>query len=109
MLPLNRRVFPLASTRIPQPRCNPVDADVDAALYPFVGQASAVAADQLDLQVVQWVDVGEAVADRPVERRVAGQAVFLACDLRERVGRAVPFGFDGRKNLLAQAGVAHQF
>ena len=69
------------STRIPQPCRNAVDTDVDTALHALVGQASAVAADQLDLQVVQRVDVGESVSDRAVERRVAGQAVFLACDL----------------------------
>jgi hypothetical protein len=54
-------------TRITQPRCNPVDADVDTALHAFVavllGFACAVAADQLDLQVVQWVNIRKAVLD----------------------------------------------
>ena len=48
---------------IAQSRRNPVDADVNPALHPLVGPAVPVAADQLDLQVVQRVDVGEAVAD----------------------------------------------
>jgi hypothetical protein len=37
---------------------------MNPALYPFVGLTSAVAAHQLDLQVVQGVYIRETVADR---------------------------------------------
>jgi hypothetical protein len=55
-------------TRIPQSRRNPVDRDVNAALGFLItvlrALAFAVAANQLHLQMMQWVDVGEAVAHR---------------------------------------------
>jgi hypothetical protein len=55
-------------TRIPQPRRNPVDRDVNAALGFLItvlrALAFAIPANQLHLQMVQWVDVGEAVAHR---------------------------------------------
>ena len=46
---------PLA--RITEPRPDLVDRDLNPALDAFVRQACAVAADQLDLKVVQWVVV----------------------------------------------------
>jgi hypothetical protein len=51
---------------------------VDAAVDPLVDLARiagqrAVAVDQFDLQVVQRVEVGEAVLDRARQQRVAGQ------------------------------------
>ena len=57
--------------------------------------ARAVAAHQFDLQVVQRVDVGEAVADRALQCRVARQPLLRAGDQRRaRRDGAVPFGLD---------------
>ena len=74
-----------------QARCNAVDGQVNAALHPLVILTLAVAANQLHLQMVQRVDVGKAVAHRARQRRVAGQAVFLARDLGQRIHCAMPF------------------
>jgi len=76
---------------------------VDAALHPFVGLALAVAADQFDLQVVQRVDVGEAVANGPGQSGVAFQAVFLAGDLGQGIRRALPFGLDGGEDAALRS------
>ena len=54
-----------------QPRRDAVAGQVDAALHAFVGFARAVAAQQFDLAVVQRIDVGEAIADRAFQQRVA--------------------------------------
>jgi len=65
---------------------------VNAALDALVGLAGAVPAHQLDLQVVQRVDVGKAVADGALQGGVAGQALLFPGDQRQRLGGAVPFG-----------------
>ena len=50
---------------------------MDAGLHFLVGLAFAVAPHQLDLQMVQGVDVGETVANRALQRGIAGQPLFL--------------------------------
>ena len=79
-----------------------------AALGPLIGLAGAVAAYQFDLQMVQGVDVGEAVAHRALQGRVAGQALLVAGDQLQRFDGALPFSLDGRENFLAQAGIVDQ-
>ena len=59
---------PLAS--VAQPGRNAIDGNMNPALYPLVGLARPVAAHQLYLQVVQGVDVGEAVTDGALQRCV---------------------------------------
>ena len=81
---------------------------MDAALHPVVRLTRTVAAHQLHLQVVQRVDIRKAVAYGALQRRVIGQAVFVAGDSSQGLGRAVPLGFNGRKNLLAQTRIGHQ-
>ena len=71
-----------------------VDRQVDAALQPlhaFLALAPvAVAAQQFDLQVVERVEIGEAMRDRARQRRVALQPFGLAGDQRQcLVGAAV--------------------
>ena len=46
---------------------------MDAALDAVVGLAAAVAAQQFELQVVERIEVGQAVADGVGERRVVGE------------------------------------
>src|SRR4051812_21179009 len=63
------RALPLArasirSTGVAQPRGEPVDGEVDAAFHAVLRVARPMAPQQLELQVVQRVEVGEAVADR---------------------------------------------
>jgi hypothetical protein len=59
--------------------------------------------------MMQWVDVGEAMANGPGQRRIISQTVFFACEECHGIGSPVPFGFDGRKNLFSQFGVGYQF
>ena len=65
--------IPKPSTRIAQPRRDPVDRQMNPAVHARVGVARAVPLDQLDLQVVQRIEVGEAVLDRARQQRVVRQ------------------------------------
>jgi hypothetical protein len=89
-----RRRLARALPRIPQPRRQTVDRDVDAALDAverrIVLAARAVAPHQLDLQVIQRVEVRKAVLDRTRERGVVREAMALAGDARERGVRPLP-------------------
>lgn len=77
---------------------------MNAAPHAHIVLAGAVAAHQFHLQVVQRVDVGEAVADGSLQRGIAGQALLLAGDQRKRLHGALPFGFDRRECLLRNRG-----
>ena len=82
---------------------------MDTALRPLVAGARAVSADQFDLQMVQGIDVGKAMFDRPGQRSVVGQTLFVASDPLQGIGCAVPFGFYRFLDFFAQLGVLHQF
>ena len=94
-----------ASPRIAQPRRHPVDRDVDAAPHALVrrlaGRLRAVTAHQFDLQVVQRVEVGQAVLERARERGVRREAPGLAGDQRQHVAGALPLGADRGEDALA--------
>ena len=81
---------------------------MDAALDPRVGLPRAVAPYQFDLQVMQRIDVGKAVANGSLKRGVVGQALPVAGDAGKRAGRTVPFKFNKLENTLAQPRVGHQ-
>jgi hypothetical protein len=71
----------------------------------------AVAAQQLDLHVVERVEVGEAVADRALEQRVGVEQFGLAGDLQQRVDRGLCSArmrgrSPARSGVLDQLGVA---
>lgn len=70
------------SAGVAQPCRDPVDADVDATFDLLSVAAGAVAPDQLHLQVVQRVDVGESVRDGARQRPIAGQPLLGAGDQR---------------------------
>ena len=59
-------------TGIPQPRRNPVDRQMDAALRPLISNTRAVSAYEFDLQMVQRIDIGKAVFDGSGQRSVVG-------------------------------------
>src|SRR6218665_258693 len=107
--PHAQRGAPRPSPGIAQPCGNPVDRDVDSGLHALIILAGTPAAHQFDLQMVQRVDVCEAVLDGARQRAVVRQALLVAGDAAERIGGAVPFGLDGGKDLFAQARVADQF
>src|SRR5713101_6945611 len=66
-----------------------VDGEVDGPQRALVGVPRPVAAQERELDVVQRVQVGEAVADRAGERRVVGEELARARDREEPVARRV--------------------
>ena len=77
-------------------------------MHPLIPLPRAPAAHQFDLQVVQRVDIGKAVANRTRQGGVVRQALLVAGNARQHVGRAVPLLLDGAEHLLAQARILHQ-
>ena len=109
--PGRRRLSPRACVLpgVAQPRRDAIDGNMDPALNPLVSLARAVAANQFHLQVVQRINLGKAVANRALQRGVAGQTLALTGDLAQRAHCTVPFGLDHAENLFSQARVGHQF
>ncbi|KAG1433953.1 hypothetical protein G6F55_014627 [Rhizopus delemar] len=64
-------------------------------------------ADQVDLQVVQRVDVGEAFAQRVLQGGVVGQQFALGQELQHGQ-RAGVFGADGAEDALAHGALRDQ-
>ena len=67
----------------------------------------AVALEQLDLQVVQRIEVREAVADRARERRIGFEEADAAGDREERPHGGIELGADAREDRLAERRVGH--
>ena len=82
---------------VPEPGGDAVDRHVDAALDAGVLAALAVAVQQLDLDVVERVEIGEAVADRALEERIGVEQLVLAGDLEQRRDARLVFGADAPK------------
>src|SRR5947207_2046066 len=59
-----------SSTRVAEARGESIDRQMDAGLHAVVGVAGAVAAQELELQVVQRIEIGQPVAQRTRKRRV---------------------------------------
>src|SRR5712692_2626060 len=87
---------------------NAVDGEVDRAQQARVAAAGAVAAQQLDLQVVERVEVGKAVADRARQGRVVGEQLGMPGDRREPAARALPLLRDAAEDFAAQPFVRDQ-
>ncbi|SOT40155.1 hypothetical protein F01_260221 [Burkholderia cenocepacia] len=81
---------------------------MNPAAQPRVRVARAVTLDQLDLQVIQRIEIREAVLDRAREQRVGREAAFVPGDFRERLRRAFPFRDDPFEHVLAQLAVGHE-
>src|SRR4029453_4542341 len=75
---------------VTQARGDAIDAEMDALHDLGRGVAGAMAAQQLDLHVVQRVDVGKAVADRGRQQRVGLEQGVLARDRQHRVHPGLP-------------------
>src|SRR5712691_3213685 len=94
-----------ALAAVAQRRRDAVDGEMDGAHGALPGVAVAVAAQERELDVVERIQVGETVADRAREGRVAGKELARAGDREQPVARRVPFGFYARKHRLAHARV----
>src|SRR6266540_5575919 len=82
-----------ALAAVAQRRRDAVDGEVNGAHGALLGVPRPVAAQERELDVVQRIQVGEAVADRAGEGRVAGEELARARDREQPVARRVPFGF----------------
>src|SRR5262249_13449800 len=92
---------------IQKPRRNPVDGEMDALNNALVRLAVPVAFEQFELHVIERVDIGEPVADRTGERRVALEQALLLEDRQQRLDRILPLGAEPREDRLAQADLVH--
>src|SRR3954471_246615 len=86
----------------------PVDGEVDPALHALLGPAGAVTLQELELQVVQRVEVGEAIADRAREARVGCEKRLLARDLEERCHRRIEFAADPAEDRIGEPPVGKE-
>ena len=75
---------PDASAAVAQPCGDTVDRDQDPALGLLVGLACAPAPQELDLEVVERRDIGEAVRDGARQRRIVGKPAGLLHDAVQR-------------------------
>src|SRR6185437_11751867 len=99
----------LLSPAIAQARRNAVDGDLDATQDLLVRILRAVFLQQLDLNVIERIEIGKAVADRTLQQRVALQQPLLPHDIEQRPDASVPFAADATKDVFAQAHIRHQF
>jgi hypothetical protein len=81
---------------------------MDALADARVRLAGAVALQQFDLEQVQGLDIGQAQADRGVERRLPLEQARLAGDREQGIVRALPLVADAPEDRLAQTGVGDQ-
>ena len=81
-----------------------VDGEVDALRRrPSSAVAAAVALQQLDLHVVERIEVGEAVADRAREQRVALQQRLLLHDREQGIDRCPATRRAGARRSLSRS------
>src|ERR1700716_4362165 len=69
-----------ASPAVAQARGEPVDRQMYSALDELIGLARAIATQQLDLQVIERIEIGEAIANASRKRRIVVKERRLASD-----------------------------
>ena len=73
--------------------CEPVDRQVYRTLRPHIGRARTIAAQELDLEVIERIEVRKAVADASRKRRIVVEQRRLLRDreeVRDRAGMLRP-------------------
>src|SRR5574337_2083879 len=91
-----------ASIAVAQPRREAVDRQVDRALRAQIGLARAVAAQELDLQVIERIEIRKAVANAARKRRVLFEQRLLSGDREIVRARARVLGDDAREYAITQ-------
>src|SRR5439155_11973664 len=79
------RVDPLPA--VAQTRGEAVDGQMDPGHDILIRVAGAIALQQLDLHVIERIQIGEAVADRARQQRIALEQALLVHDREQRVDR----------------------
>src|ERR1700730_7026118 len=69
-----------ASPAVAQARGEPVDRQMYPALDELIGLARAIATQQLDLEMIERIEIGEAIANAPRKRRIVVKERRLAGD-----------------------------
>src|SRR2546430_552743 len=70
--------------------------------------ARAVGPQQLELQVVERIEIGEAVADRTCERRVRIEECRRARDREERAHGRVELAADAAEDGIGERGIGEE-
>src|SRR5438105_6629786 len=93
---------------VAKPGGDAVDGEMDGAQQPLVLALGAMASQELDLQVVERIEIGEAVADRAGEGWVLCQKFALPGDRREKAPRALPLRLDAPEHVARELRVANE-
>src|SRR5438093_3055515 len=98
----------MRSSAVPQAGRDAVDRQMDRASRADVGVAGAIAAEQLDLQVFQRVEIGKAVADAALERWVVLEQRRLLRDRQAMPNAPLVLARDPREDRVAQCRVRYE-
>jgi hypothetical protein len=102
------RVARTRLSAVAQTRGDTVDRQVNPGNDVVIRVTGAVTFQELDLHVVERVEIGEAVADRARQERVAFEQALLADDRQQCVDDAPPFRPQPGKDPVAQLRVGDQ-
>jgi hypothetical protein len=69
----------------------------------------AVLLQQFHLHMVQRVEIGKAVANRPFQEGIALQQPLMTHDVQQLLDRTLPFAADPREDIFTQRLVRHEF
>src|SRR6185437_16588349 len=86
-----RRPIQGPSAAVAQASRYAVDGELDPGQRLLARGPRAIELHELDLHVAERIEIGKAVADRPVEQRIALKQLRLLHDRVERLDRIAPF------------------
>src|SRR6476620_2979948 len=88
--------------------CEPVDRQVYRTLRTHIGRACTIAAQELDLEVIERIEVRKAVADASRKRRIVVEQRRLLRDREEVRDRAGMLVADAAEDRVAYRLVGHE-
>src|ERR1700681_2318333 len=89
-----------ASPAVAQARGEPVDRQMYSALGELIGLARAIATQQLDLEVIERIEIGEAIANASRQRRIVVKERRLAGNRVHQFDGPPMLRGNSRKNLV---------
>src|ERR1700681_153512 len=102
---ISRTAHRAASPAVAQARGEPVDRQMYSALGELIGLARAIATQQLDLEVIERIEIGEAIANASRQRRVVVKERRLAGDRMHQFDGPPMFRGNSRKNLVPRLAI----
>src|SRR6185312_16539494 len=106
--PSPRRKSASPSPAIAQAGGYAVDGELDPGQHLLARRARAIELHELDLHVVERIEIGKAVADRPVEQRIALEQLRLLHDRVEGLDRIAPFARNAGEDSFAHGHILDQ-